>query len=244
VPSRVPILVSIAYSPWSRRVKRALDRMGTPYRLENYVTTLSEPWLRVRLGRPLGRITVPVLLGAVEGPIVGGLDIVRWASARAREPLIPGDLEAPIAEWTARADRLMEAGRVRTARRVVPDAVAIAESLPPSLRWMGPVGRMVGREVARHLIRKYGDGRSDDALKDDMRAVLEETRAALGGRATLLDRFSFADIALAESLTFVSPPERIPLGPRSRVLWTEPDLASEFADLLAWRDAVSSRPGA
>jgi glutathione S-transferase len=240
----LPTLVSIAYSPWSRRVKRALDRMGIACRLESYTTSLSEPWLRVRLGKPVGRITIPVLLRPGDHPIVGGLDIVRWASARASEPLVPPELDAQIAAWTARADRLMEAGRVRTARRVIPDRVAITESLPRSIRWMGPVGRAVGRGVARHLVRKYGDGRTDEELWNDMREVLLEARAALTGRQTLLDRLSFADIALAESFAFVSPPERLPIGPRSRVLWTEPDLAREFGELLAWRDGVLARPGA
>ncbi len=242
----VPTLVSIAWSPWSRRVKHALDRMGTPYRLENYTTSLSEPWLRVRLRRLVGRITVPVLLRPADAPIIGGLDIVRWASARSEQPLVPAEHDAAVEAWTSRADRLMEAGRIRTARRVIPDRTALTESLPRAFRRMGPLGPVVGRAVARHLVRKYGDGRSDDELWNDMRAVLVEARAALSGRSTLLDRFSFADIAVAESFAFVSPPQRIPLGPRSRELWTESDLAREFPDLLAWRDTVLAlaRPGA
>jgi glutathione S-transferase len=74
-----------------------------------------------------------------------------------------------------------------------------------------------------------------------MGSVLRETRDALGGRPTILERLSFADIAVAEALAFVRPQDRFPLGPRSRELWTEPDLVASFPDLLAWRDTVLAR---
>ena len=68
-------------------------------------------------------------------------------------------------------------------------------------------------------------------------------RAALDGREHLLDAFSFADITMATSLQFILPVDDryIALGPATRDAWTHPTLASEYADLLAWRDRLYAR---
>jgi glutathione S-transferase len=33
----------------------------------------------------------------------------------------------------------------------------------------------------------------------------------------------------------------IPLGPATRAVWTQPELAAEFSDLVAWRDRLYER---
>ena len=76
-----------------------------------------------------------------------------------------------------------------------------------------------------------------------VRHGLTELRATLGDRDTVLDRFSYADVAMALALQFVSPvdDEFIKIGARSRPRWTWPELAEEFADLVRWRDRVFER---
>jgi glutathione S-transferase len=39
----------------------------------------------------------------------------------------------------------------------------------------------------------------------------------------------------------VKPHARATVGPRTREAWTQPELAREFADVLAWRDAVYAK---
>jgi glutathione S-transferase len=78
-----------------------------------------------------------------------------------------------------------------------------------------------------------------------LRPALEEIRKARGDRATLLPDFTFADVAIAASLQAVRPRARAPFGPGTRAIWENGALASEYADLLAWRDEVYAkhRPG-
>jgi glutathione S-transferase len=57
--------------------------------------------------------------------------------------------------------------------------------------------------------------------------------------ATLLGRFTFADIAMAQVLVSVEPPPSgLVLGRASRRAFVDPDLREPYADLCAWRDAL------
>ena len=49
-----------------------------------------------------------------------------------------------------------------------------------------------------------------------------------------------SDAAIAMSLNAVRPWARSPIGPATRAVWTNEKLASQYADLLAWRDAIYS----
>jgi glutathione S-transferase len=73
-----------------------------------------------------------------------------------------------------------------------------------------------------------------------MRRALERLQAELRGRNTLLADFTFADLAAAVALGVVRPVEHpvMPLGPGLRAAFTEPGLAEEFGELLAWRDRL------
>ena len=234
-----PELVSIPYSPWSIRARMALRYMGVEVRTRTYVPVLSTPGLRLRLRRPVGRVTLPVLFH--EGPpVMDSLDIVAWGAKRSERPLIDNTNRDEVARWSRVSDRLLEAGRVRTTHRVLGDPEALRESLPPFLRPLGPVGLAVGRNEARRLLRKYGDGPAADQV-GRMRDALTTVQQALGGRDTLLDRFSYADVTVAVGLSFVRPHADHPLGPRARRCWTTDELAEAFAPLLEWRDAVYAR---
>ena len=197
-------LVSISYSPWSLRARMALQAMGVSYHTHPYTPTLSEPWLRWQLGRWTGPVTVPVLLREDGPPLTDSLDIARWGSAQADEPLLPPALDAAICGWNDTADALLEAGRLRTTRRVMADPPALAESLPAAVGALGPVGLVVGRHACRRLLAKYGSADSDDAAcLARMEASLARIDGALTGDWLLEDRLTYADITVAVALSFV-----------------------------------------
>ena len=242
-------LVSISYSPWSLRTRVALQAMGVPYSTYAYTPMLSEPWLRWRLRRFTGPVTVPVLLRDDGPPLTDSFDIVRWGSAQAAAPLVPAALEGPVRAWNDVADTLLAAGRLRTTRRVLTNPDALRESLPRPLAALGPLGLAIGRHAARTLLRRYGTAADDDAAcLHRMTAALDRIEQAIGpipepsaasDPPWLLDRrLTYADITVAVGLSFVRPHARHALGPASRPCWEEPALSERYAHILTWRDAV------
>jgi glutathione S-transferase len=244
-------LVSISYSPWSLRTRMALQAMGVPYSTYAYTPMLSEPWLRWRLRRLSGPVTVPVLLRDDGPPLTDSFDIVRWGSAQAAEPLLPAALEDDVRAWNDVADTLLSAGRLRTTRRVSARPDAVRESLPAPVAALGPLGLAIGRQAAGALLRKYGTPDDDAAAcLSRMTAALDQLDQALGSRAgeaptetaaprwLVNDTLTYADITVAVGLSFVQPHARHRLGPASRLCWEEPALAERYAHLLAWRDGV------
>lgn len=235
----MPVLVHIPYSPWSARTRVAFEAMGVPFTGQVYIPTLSEPSLRFALRDPFGRITLPVLFPEDGPPVRDSLDIVRWAATRSPRPLITAQSLDGVVLWNARADGWLEAGRARTTPRVMADREALRESIPLFLRPLGPIGLAVGWDAAARILRKYqARRRTPEEWKAVLATGLAELRAALAGREWLLGAFSYADLTAAFGLSFVQPHAAAPLGPRSRIAWTEADLAEEYADLLAWRDRV------
>jgi glutathione S-transferase len=172
--------------------------------------------------------------------------IARWAERRgAGSPLFPAERDDAITAWNERSEIVMTAGRALLLPRIAASSAALREQLPPfvpgALR--GALEPLASSGVG-HLTRKYGI-RVEDHAADEARAraALDELRSALGARDHLLDAFSFADITVASSLQFILPvaDRYIALGPATREAWTHPTLASEYADLLAWRDRLYAR---
>ena len=234
-----PLLVHIPYSPWSVRARMALDAQGVAYRPQAYTPTLSELGVRWKLGRARGRMTLPILFPADGPPLEDSLDIALWGAARSTRPIVADAERAEVIAWNDAASAMLEAGRARTTVRVTADPEALRESIPPQIRWMGPIGLAIGRDGGRRLLRKYGaDGRTSEDWLRVMAEGCGRLRSSLAGREWLLGRFTYADLTAAIGLSFVRPHEKAPLGPRSRERWTEPDLAEQYADLLLWRDRV------
>ena len=215
----------------------ALEAMGVELSVTTYVPSITTPWLRWKLRRPVGALTLPVLLWD-GSPVTDSLDIVKWGCERTERPLITTDTLGAVTHWAAVADRLLAAGRIRTTHRVLGHPQALSESLPPVVRQLGVLGLVAGRREAKRLLRKYGDGSGAAAQAARMRAELRVIAEALGGRETMLEDFSYADIVLAVALSFVKPHSSHPLGPTARVCWSADELAEEFIALVAWRDRI------
>lgn len=237
-------LVGEAFSPWTQKARRALDYCGVTYRYVEYVPTLSEPGLRLRMRQWSGPVSVPVLLDGRQ-VVRGSWDIARYASARAGDVRL-GDVAA-VLPWNELSEAALAEGRTRVVRAVLASPAALDEALagivPPPLR--APL-RFVARDAARRLDRKY----AHLVVPGSLRRALERTRDGLrrSGGDHLLGTFSYADIAMAVVLEAVAPVARIepPLGPATTRCWSDPALAAEFEDLLRWRERIAEleSPGA
>jgi glutathione S-transferase len=200
---------------------------------------LGEPLLRFRARNLRGPVSAPLLQS--EGTrTMGAFAIAKVADARGLGPKLCSDERVPIIGEQAEA--LMQLGRVLVTHRVSLDRDAKQEALVgvvPSLV-RGMMTTLVDGAIF-FLRRKYDY--NGDSLEADEAAFIERLhglRELLGGRATLLDGFSYADIAMALALQAVKPVDDryIPLGPATRRCWTQPRLDREFADLLEWRDTL------
>ncbi len=241
----MPTLVCIAYSPWSIRTRFALDAMGVPYRKREFIPTLSELRLRVELRKPTGKLTVPVMLLDDGTALTDSFDIVWWDSQQSDHPLISADHLEAARHWDAVAEELLSTGRLRTTRRVLANPAALEASLPGAIRALGPLGRAIGQDAAKRLLTKYPG--SDSLVR--MSAALDTLRSGLTGgedRAVapedrlLGHTLTYADLTCAVGLSFVRPHAKHPLHDAARACWTEPELSDTHADLLAWRDAVTT----
>jgi glutathione S-transferase len=172
--------------------------------------------------------------------------IARFADAHGEGPtLFPKDSVAAIEHWIEVSERALEAGRALSLECTLKDDDALAELLPRGLRrrlrGFGPRAAALG---VRRTLRKYAAReRSLDAHRDTTRAALGKLRAALERSTTspktLLGEFTFADIAASQMLAFITPPTfGLKLGKANRRSFTDPEFAREYADLIAWRDAL------
>lgn len=237
-------LIHLHYSPWSEKARWALDHHGVEVSRREYLPMLEEPLLRLRTKRLLGRVSVPVLL-TDEGAVFDSFAIARWSEERGQgSPLFPSGRDREIGVYDDWSERMLSAGRALTAERASTRSDVLKESVPRPLGSIPGVGVAFGRVGVRFLAGKY---RFSPAQAELYRAALRDgllaLRAGLGGRQTLLDEFSYADITMAVALQFVSPvaDEWVRLGRASRQVWTEPELAREFSDLVDWRDGLYAR---
>lgn len=225
----------ISYSPWSRKARMALAHHQVEYERRSYKIPFDEFILRARLRQIGGKVTVPVLFDG-QNVVRDSYDIARHAEAIGNGSPLFQD-EASCAHWNALSDEALSTARRGSLERVLDDEEAQRENLagllPKSL--VSPL-TPVARLVTRRLLKKYPAG-------DDERfvAILEELRAALGNRDTILDEFSYADIAMSLVVDFVKPVSLRSRGPATERIWAVPGLEARFGDLVAWRDRVMNR---
>jgi glutathione S-transferase len=222
-----------SFAPWCEKARWALDHHGIAYREIEHVPLVGDVALRIAARRPVGRVTVPLLVSDGE-VLMDSLAIARFTErAGSGTPLFSS---AGVEDWNARSETLMVAGRAMLLPRIAASDDALREQLPEPLPrgWTG-----IARLGVRHLVRKYEVRSGDHEAR--ARGVLDTLRGALGnGRHLVGDALSFADIAMATALQFVLPVDNryIALGPATRRAWTHEALAEDYGDLLAWRDGL------
>ncbi|MCB9679070.1 MAG: glutathione S-transferase N-terminal domain-containing protein [Alphaproteobacteria bacterium] len=226
-------LVHLSYSPWSERARWILDHTGVAWRSVPYTPTLSEPWLRWRLRRFAGSVSVPVLF-TPSGAIPDSWDIAVWATRGA-----PALMPEGTREIDATADEALRSGRAVAGRRVLADREALRASRPFPASKLGPVGTWLTADGWRRVLRKYReDGMDDAAHRARQVAALEALEQAVGDGPFVHDAFSYADITAASALSFVAPHANLGLDPAAARAWADPELAERFAGLVAWRDQL------
>ena len=238
-------LVAESFSPWSEKARWALDHHRLAYAYREHYPLIGELTLRLRARRPRGRVSTPMLL-TPEGPLLDSFDIARYAERHgAGAPLFPAEHDAALRAWNARSEAALSSARVLYLERLGNSREAKVELQPPALPL--PVRRVLAPSVdlaGVFLRRKYGmpdRAAAETALVE----ALDALRSTLaGGRAYLLEeRFSYADIAMAVTLQFVSPvaQHHLALGPATRASCLHPQLATRYPELLAWRDVLYAR---
>lgn len=235
----MPRLYALSYSPWSEKARWALDHHGVNYREVPYLPMLGEPLLRLRMRKLTGKVTIPVLL--VDDQAIGDShDIARYAEqVGSGAPLFPAGADEEIARWNDLSEQACHAGRALATARTAADSEALVEAVPRSVP--APLRRSMGEVGVRFLERKYQLNDLDEAQhRDNARSALAAISDALGSRPTLLDGFSFADIAVAAALQLLWPvgDDQIRLGRNTRRCFTDQALVSEFPHLGPWRDAL------
>ncbi|MBM4341813.1 MAG: glutathione S-transferase N-terminal domain-containing protein [Deltaproteobacteria bacterium] len=240
----LPALYQIHYSPWSEKARWALDARCVAYRKVEYLPMLGAPMLRARLGRWSGKVTVPVLFASGQAHD-DSLAIAQWAAGQGTGPeLFPIGRATELLAWNRASEAVLAHGRALVTPRVAGDPSAALEQVPKGLRWLGPLSAPLVALGVRYLRDKYAlEAVGQNERRSAMRAELTALRQALASGAHLLGAFSYADIAMAVALQVVEPvgDGHQRLGPATRAAWREPELADEFADLIAWRDRLYDR---
>ncbi len=237
-----PQLLHLSSSPWSERARWALQSRRVDYQPRTYKPLLGEPELRWRLRKWSGPVSVPVLLTA-DGALGDSWQIAQFAARHGSGPeLFPAADLARIEAWNTLSEQGLAAGRALSLARVLRDPAALAELLPPALRGV-PGMEAVAAGGVRRTLAKYGA--SAEGNTEALAAVLEKLRDDLAHSPstatprTLLAEFSYADITMAQVLVFVRPPATgLKIGRANRAAFDDAALATRFADLLAWRDAL------
>jgi glutathione S-transferase len=242
----VPILIAEYFAPWSEKARWALDHHRVEYEYREHVPLIGELSLRARTKRLSGRVSTPALV--LDGRVLhDSFDIARHAEANGSgAALFPSPHGPVIAAWNDRSEAALAAGRVLYLERLARDPQAQIEMQPRELpEWLRRATAPMTRLVVRFIRRKYGiDAAASRSAEATLVRELDALREALSGRTHLLgETLTYADIAMAVTLQFVSPVDTrwVPLGPASVTAWTHPHLASRYPDLIGWRDTLYAR---
>jgi glutathione S-transferase len=235
-------LVVLHVSPWSERARWALDHHGIAFREIQHAPFLGERKLRKLVGPGPARATVPVLVDG-EQVITQSWDIAAHADAIGNgAKLLPADRVAEIRAWVDELDAASNHGRALVIRGMLASSAALDEGLPPEVPgFMRPLLRPITRYGTRWFARKYAlDLDAKGEHLQVLRSVLDRVRARLGGGRYLFGSFGYADIASASFLQAVVPVDDrwLRLGPATRAVWTQPELAADYDDLVRWRDQL------
>ncbi len=211
--------------------------------------------MRLRLRRWTGPISVPVLI-TESGPLTDSFDIARYADRHGTAnsaALFPSESADTLRRFNTLSETALAAGRHLGLRRVVEDQREVLDDYVPApvRRVLGHRARAIAAAGIHRTLAKYAPVTPqdpDDSLRaflDALGEALDATTATASGHRYLLGEFSYADITMAEGLSFIRPPAshlRLSDGARSAYTWAQ--LPEGYDALFAWRDALyASRPG-
>jgi glutathione S-transferase len=237
------LLEGLRYSPWTEKARWALDHHEIPYLYREHVMMLGMPRLRLQMRRPVGPITVPVLLKSPGDWIMDSLQIAEWADGQGMQEKLFFDAARPsIVEWNDRSEDATDAARAVALVRIAESPEAQKAALPPfiptSLKGAMAGATRLAVEYVAHEFRSRS--RSIDQHRERVRAFALGLQKKLAGRPYLMERFTFADVIAASTLNVIEPVREkyLRLPEAIREVWTDPELAREFWDLLEWRDGI------
>ncbi len=235
-------LFGLSYSPWTEKARWALEHHRVSYRYVEHLPMLGEPYLRWKAQRLTGRVTVPLFVDG-GAPIMDSLSIAAHADRTGRSsPLFPAEHRDAIQDWNARSERALAAARGLVVARTAASPRAKVEALPPLIpKPLRPALTSVASMGLAFFRLKYGlDAAGEGERREVIASELRTLRDALAGRPYLFEGFTYADIAMATVLQAVRPVDGafLPLRSATREAWTDPVLAPQFEDLIAWRDAL------
>ncbi|MDO8266963.1 MAG: glutathione S-transferase [Moraxellaceae bacterium] len=235
-------LVGMYFSPWTERARWALDYHKVPYKYVEYTTLLGQPLLRLRAGKPFGKVSVPLLITPNER-VNDSFEIAVYSDQMSeQEPLVPPAHFAEIKNWTESAELALYSARLRATRRIQASSEALADRLPgytPNLlrKAFVPMAYI----ATGYILRKYQlEDDDDEKLLKNMDEFFDKANNALSGRRFVFENLSFADIVIATAMQAITPVEDkyIYLGLPSRKCMCEPALEMKYSSLIKWRDSV------
>ena len=235
------LLTALPYSPWSEKARWALDHHRLEYREEEHLPVLGDIKLRVRLRKPRGRVTVPVLYDG-RTYLSDSFDIAQYADKLGGGPrLFPDDKLAEIVAWNQRSEAAMAAGRallmLASANNKDVALAALPPGVPPALK---PLLLPVAKKGIELFIAKYRMRDGEGSHKDVLLRELDALKSELSGKRYLLgDTFSYADIVMAVAVQIVSPvDERYMKKLPGADAVDNSELARRYPSLIEWRDEL------
>ncbi|MBX3191160.1 MAG: glutathione S-transferase [Labilithrix sp.] len=231
-------LHGLEQSPWTEKARWALDHHEIAYRYAEHLPVLGEIGLRLKAGK--SKVSVPLLVDEA-ATVMGSLEIARHADANGSGAKLFPEGNDEIGAWVELSDRIIGVGRAKVFEGLRTNRAAQREALPPFIpSALRGLFTPMTVSAAWFLAAKYRVARDVDAqVAADLRPALEKVRSALADRKYLAGgAFSFADVAIGASLHALRPHARSRIGPATRHVWTQEALASEYEDLLDWRDAL------
>ena len=235
-------LFGIRYSPWTAQARWALDHHVIRYRYTEHIPMITNPLMRLAARRFTGKLSAPLLI-TPDRVYDDSWQIVTYADRTGhREKLIPLNMVDEMRSWHETCDIAHKANRIITSEATAHNEDAKRENLPDffpefSKNILTPLADL----GIAYLGMKYDYRHSIIAEeKKKTREVLNKVRQALAGKKFIYDHFTYADITAAGTLNFVRPPNDryVQLKPAMREVFTQNDLATEFADLIEWRDKL------
>ncbi len=239
-------LYGIRYSPWTEKARWALDHHRIPYRYHEHLMMFGMPELRWRFGLLRKDLTVPALLTKDE-KIIDSFHIAQHADRTgSAEKLFPTECLHGIFQLNELCESALDTARALVLHHMPRDPESQKEALgflPKPLRKILRPMAYVGMAYIRREFEVGPD--SEKILLERYRSLLDNIRTKYrsAGGDYLFGSFSYGDILCAIALQGVSPVEGpwIPLGPATRRIWSNPELASEYADLIERRDHLYAK---